>query len=39
MGFTNTTYTNTITNLIQASESKISNPYYKFTDKKPTTVT
>ena len=38
MGFTNTQYSDTITNLIQASESKLVNPYYKFSDKKPTTV-
>ena len=37
-GFSNTQYTNTISNLIQASESKIANPYYKFSDKKPTPV-
>lgn len=36
--FTNTTYTNTIDSLVAAAESKLNNPYYKFTDKKPTTV-
>lgn len=38
MGFINTQYSDTITNLIQAGESKLTNPYYKFSDKKPTTV-
>ena len=36
--FTNTTYTTTIDSLTQAAESKLVNPYYKFSDKKPTTV-
>lgn len=39
MGFTNTQYANTIANLVQASESKLNNPYYKFTDKQPTPTT
>lgn len=40
--FTNTsTYMNTIENLIQGQQSRVNaaNPYYKFTDKKPTPVT
>lgn len=37
--FTNTVYTNTIDSLIQATNDKIKNPYYKFSDKKPTPVT
>ena len=37
--FINTSYTNTIDNLVQATNSKINNPYYKFTDQKPTRVT
>lgn len=38
-GFSNTQYTGTINSLISASESKlINNPYYKFSDKKPTPV-
>ena len=36
--FTNTTYTTTIDSLTKAAESKLVNPYYKFSDKKPTTV-
>ena len=39
MGFSDTTYTNTLDSLIKASNEKISNPYYKFSDKKPTKVT
>lgn len=37
--FINTSYRNTIDNLVQATNSKINNPYYKFTDQKPTRVT
>jgi hypothetical protein len=37
--FTNSTYTATIQSLITATESKINNPYYKFSDKKPTECT
>ena len=37
--FTNSSYTDTIQSLISATESKINNPYYKFSDKKPTPVT
>lgn len=36
--FSNSTYTNTIQSLVSAIESKIQNPYYKFSDKKPTEV-
>ena len=37
--FTNSTYTSTIQSIIAATESKINNPYYKFTEKKPTPCT
>lgn len=37
--FTNSKYTQTIESLVQATNSKINNPYYKFNDKKPTEVT
>ena len=37
--FTNTTYTNTVDSLVQASKGVLNNPYYVFTDKKPTKVT
>lgn len=37
--FIDTTYQNTIDGLVQATKSKINNPYYKFTDQKPTKVT
>lgn len=37
--FTNTKYTETIDSLVSATKSKINNPYYKFSDKKPTKVT
>ena len=36
--FTDTKYTKTIDNLVDASKSKLNNPYYKFTDQKPTKV-
>lgn len=36
--FTNSTYTATIQSLVNATESKIKNPYYKFSDKKPIEV-
>ena len=36
--FTNTAYANTINSLVNATKDKIKNPYYKFTDKKPTSV-
>lgn len=37
--FTNTTYTNTVDSLVKASKGVLNNPYYVFTDKKPTKVT
>lgn len=37
--FTNSVYTATIEGLMQATEDKVKNPYYKYTDKKPTQVT
>ena len=37
--FTNTKYTKTIDHLVQATKGVLNNPYYKFTDKKPTKVT
>lgn len=36
--FTSTNYKTTIDNLVQASKDKFKNPYYIFTDKKPTSV-
>lgn len=36
--FTNTNYTNTIDSLVNATKSKLNNPYYKFNDQKPTKV-
>ena len=36
--FINTTYNNTIDSLLAGSIKKLDNPYYKFTDKKPTPV-
>ena len=36
--FGNKTYTNIIDGLVQATNSKINNPYYVFSDKKPTKV-
>lgn len=36
--FTDTTYTNTIDSLVTATKSKLNNPYYKYTDQKPTKV-
>ena len=36
--FTNSNYTQVVNSLTSAIESKINNPYYKFSDKKPTTV-
>jgi hypothetical protein len=39
MGFTNTTYSQTTSSLIKGYQDRLSaNPYYKFTDKKPTPV-
>lgn len=37
--FTDTKYTNTVNKLIDASKSKLDNPYYIFSDQKPTKVT
>ena len=37
--FTNTNYVSTLDKLVDASKSKLNNPYYKFSDKKPTVVT
>lgn len=38
--FTNTTYTNTVNSLIQAQKNILAtNPFLKFSDKKPTVVT
>ena len=36
--FTNSTYTQTVNSLAQATNAKLNNPYYKFNDKKPTEV-
>lgn len=36
--FTDTKYTQTIDSLVDASKAKLNNPYYKFTDQKPTKV-
>lgn len=37
--FSDTKYINTIDNLVGATKEKINNPYYIFSDKKPTKVT
>ena len=37
--FTDTKYVQTIDNLVDATKDKINNPYYIFSDKKPTKVT
>lgn len=37
--FSDTKYVNTIDSLVSATTDKIKNPYYKFSDKKPTKVT
>lgn len=37
--FTDIKYTNTIDSLVSATKSKLNNPYYKFTDQRPTKVT
>ena len=37
--FINTSYKNTINSIVETHKSKIDNPYYIFTDKKPTLVT
>ena len=39
MGFSNTTYNNTTNNLVSGFQSRLNNPYYMFTDKKPTVTT
>lgn len=39
MGFSNTTYRDTINNLVSSQQERLSNPYYKFIDRKPTVVT
>ena len=36
--FTDTKYTATIDKLVDATKSKLNNPYYKFNDRKPTKV-
>lgn len=36
--FINTKYTDTLNNLVSATNDKLNNPYYKFPDKKPTEV-
>lgn len=36
--FSDTTYTNTIDNLVEATKSKFKNPYYIFSEQKPTKV-
>lgn len=38
-GFINTKYVDTIESLSQATREKINNPYYMYTDKKPTVCT
>lgn len=37
--FTNTTYGRTVDNLVKATKGVLKNPYYVYTDKKPTKVT
>ena len=37
--FTDTTYKNTIDSLVQATKTKFNNPYYIFSEQKPTRVT
>lgn len=39
MGFINTEYTDTISNLVTGFKEKINNPYWSMNDKKPTIVT
>lgn len=36
--FTNTTYSKTVDNLVKATKGVLNNPYYVYTDKKPTKV-
>lgn len=37
--FTDVKYTNTVDSLVSATKSKLNNPYYKFSDQRPTKVT
>lgn len=37
--FSDTKYVNTVDSIVSATKDKINNPYYKFSDKKPTRVT
>ena len=37
--FTSVKYTNTVDNLVNATKSKIDNPYYIFSNQSPTKVT
>lgn len=37
--FSNTNYSKTVDSLVQGSQKRLDNPYYIFSDKKPTTVT
>ena len=39
MGFSNTTYNNTTNSLVSGFQNRLNNPYYMFSDKKPTVVT
>lgn len=39
MAFSNTTYRQTTDSLVSGLQSRLDNPYYTFTDKKPTVVT
>lgn len=39
MAFGNTVYRDTVNNMVEAQQARLSNPYYKFIDKKPTVVT
>lgn len=39
MAFKNTVYKDTVNNIVNAQQERLSNPYYKFIDKKPTIVT
>ena len=39
MAFSNTTYRQTTDSLVAGLQSRLDNPYYTFTDKKPTVVT
>ena len=37
--FSNTNYSKTVDSLVKGSQKRLDNPYYIFSDKKPTTVT